>query len=79
MARCEGKTRNGDRCKREVRGDSKFCYLHDSVEDETPSEATAEEQDTVEWDDVLPVLLAGAATLGFVMLFKTLSRFIPKL
>ena len=74
MARCEGTTRDGDQCKREARAESQFCYLHGSVEEETPTD----ECEAVEWDDVLPVLLAGAATIGLLLVFKTIGRFIPK-
>ena len=74
MARCEGTTRDGDQCKREARADSKYCYLHGEVEEETLTDECA----AVEWDDVLPVLLAGAATIGLLLVFKTIGRLIPK-
>ena len=74
MARCEGTTRDGGQCKREARADSQFCYLHGSAEEEAPTD----ECEAVEWDDVLPVLLAGAATIGLLLVFKTIGRFIPK-
>ncbi len=74
MARCEGTTRDGGQCKREARADSQFCYLHGTVEEET----LTDECEAVEWDDVLPILLAGAATIGLLLVFKTIGRFIPK-
>jgi hypothetical protein len=77
MARCEGTTRDGDQCKREARSESQFCYLHGSAES-AEEEAPANECEAVEWNDVLPVLLAGAATIGLLLVFKTLGRFIPK-
>ena len=32
MARCEGTTRKGERCKREAPGDSRFCAIHQDQE-----------------------------------------------
>jgi len=80
MARCEGKTRSGDRCKREAREGSKFCYLHGEPVEETATESTesTESAEALEFEDFLPLLLAGAATIGFMLVFKSLGRFIPR-
>ena len=75
MARCEGTTRDGDRCKREARPDSKFCYLHGDPEEE---EAAVDEAEALEFEDFLPLIVAGAVTFGFLLVFKSLGRFIPR-
>lgn len=74
MARCQGTTRDGDQCKREARPDSDFCYLHGEPEEEGATESA----EALELEDFLPLLLAGAATIGFMLVFKSLGRFIPR-
>lgn len=32
MSQCEGKTKKGDRCKRDARADSPFCTIHQDQE-----------------------------------------------
>lgn len=75
MAQCEGTTKGGDRCKREAQPDSSFCHMHGP--DEGPDVQVSDEP--AEWEDLVPLILAGAATLGFVLLFKTIGRLIPRL
>ena len=75
MSRCEGTTKSGDQCKREAQTESSFCHMHGSREE--PDVQACDEP--AEWEDLVPLLLAGAATLGFVLLFKSVGRFIPKL
>lgn len=74
MARCEGTTQAGEQCKREAQPDSRFCYVHQ------PEEADKEtsEEEALEFDDFLPLLIAGAATVAFVLVFKSLGRLIPR-
>jgi len=76
MARCEGTTRSGARCKREANEGSRFCYLHEA----SAEEPEREEGDTeaLEFEDFLPLILAGAATVAFVVVFKSLGRLIPR-
>lgn len=81
MARCEGKTRKGDRCKRTAQPDSKFCYLHDTEMeaesgDADGGEATAEE---LEFVDLVPILMAGLLATGVVFLLKGFGKWIPRL
>jgi hypothetical protein len=77
MARCEGTTRSGARCKREAREGSRFCYLHNPAEERV--EAEGGDTEAVEFEDFLPLLLAGAATVAFLVVFKSLGRLIPRL
>ena len=74
MTQCEGTTKDGDQCKREAQSDSEFCHMH-APEPETDTQTCDE---PAEWEDFVPLILAGAATVGFVLLFKTIGRFIPK-
>jgi hypothetical protein len=74
MARCEGTTRSGEQCKREAREGSKFCYVHEPDEEE----GTADEAEALEFDDFVPLILAGLMTAGFFVLFKSLGRWMPR-
>ena len=83
MTRCEGKTRNGDRCKRDVRSDSQFCYAHDPDREQkgdagadATTEATAED---LEFVDLVPLLMAGILTAGLVFFLKGFGKWIPRL
>ena len=73
MSRCEGTTRNGERCKREASSGSRFCYAHDPNR-EQPSDvradATAEDREFV---DMVPLLLAGILAAGLVFFLKGLG------
>ncbi len=44
MAKCQGPTKKGDRCKREAREDSPFCSTH--ADQELPEQATPESSAT---------------------------------
>jgi hypothetical protein len=79
MTRCEGKTRNGDHCKRDARSDSQFCYAHDPGREQkgdAGAEATAED---LEFVDLVPLLLAGILTAGLVFFLKGFGKWIPRL
>ena len=78
MARCEGTTRDGDRCKREVRGDTRFCYVHDPEKERTPGgdgDVAAEE---LEFLDLAPILLAGVLAAGLLFLLRGFGKWIPR-
>lgn len=72
MARCEGTTRSGDQCKREARPDSRFCYVH------APEVEEDGDNETVDWGDLVPLLLAGAMAAGFVLVLRSFGKWIPK-
>lgn len=78
MARCEGTTQSGARCKREARPGSRFCYIHDPEGEET--EATEEEtrSEELQFEDFVPLILAGLMTAGMVLLLKSLGKWIPR-
>jgi hypothetical protein len=76
MARCEGTTRSGDRCKREARPDSKFCHVHEPVQNETDGEEAVVED--LELIDLAPILLAGILTAGLVFFLRGLGKWIPR-
>ena len=75
MARCEGTTQAGEQCKREAQEGSRFCYIHDREGEELEKP----EAEAADFDDLLPILIAGAATLAFVLVFKSLGRLFPRL
>jgi len=75
MARCEATTQSGSRCKLEAGEGSRFCHLHEGMEEETDES----QQEPLEFDDFVPLILAGAATLAFVVVFKSLGKLIPRL
>ena len=79
MARCEGTTRGGDRCKREARNDSRFCYAHNPDKDEATADDGDVMADDLELIDLAPILLAGVLTAGLVFLLKGFGRWIPRL
>ncbi len=57
MARCRGKTRKGDQCKREATDGDRFCYLHGAEKKEKappqkePSAKSEESQDSSNKDE----------------------------
>lgn len=64
MAQCQGKTRKGERCKREAQSDSPFCSIHQDQEIRTPREPT-------EWDtDAMVKTAIGFALVGVILLFR---------
>ena len=80
MARCEGITQSGEQCKLEARPGSRFCHLHQEDDEESRSgETQSQEAQELELEDFMPLLVAGAATLAFIVLFKSLGRLIPRL
>jgi len=79
MARCDGTTRDGDRCKREARPDSRYCYAHDPEKEGAPGTEGDVASDDLELQDLAPILLAGILTAGLVFLLKGLGRWIPRI
>jgi hypothetical protein len=77
MARCEGTTRSGDRCKREARPDSRFCHIHDQDLEGTGDRGAA--TDELEFVDLVPILLAGLLAAGLVFFLKGFGRWIPRI
>ena len=78
MARCEGTTRSGNRCKLDARSDSPFCHLHDQSEKGGGGGANSAQEEAEELGDLLPLILAGAVAAGFILIFKSFGRWIPR-
>lgn len=65
MAQCEGKTKKGERCKRESRTESSFCNIH------MDQEQRARTQRTEEWDrDAIMKAAIGFALVGAIFLLR---------
>lgn len=65
MAQCEGKTKKGDRCKRDARPGSGYCSIH------VDQEHRARTMQTEEWDrDAIIKAAIGFALVGAVVLFR---------
>lgn len=65
MAQCDGKTRKGERCKREARPGSGFCSIHQDQEIRPPREPDTE------WDrDAITKAAIGFAVVGMIFLFR---------
>ncbi len=65
MAQCEGKTKKGERCKREAREGSAFCSIHVDQAVRAPSRSATE------WDtDAIMKAALGFALVGAIVLFR---------
>ena len=65
MAQCSGKTKKGDRCKRDAREESSFCAIHQDQEIRARSERSGE------WDkDTLITAAIGLGLIAAVFLFR---------
>lgn len=65
MAQCEGKTKKGERCKREAREGSAFCAIHQDQEIRPRTEHTDE------WDrDAMVKAALGFALVGVIFLLR---------
>lgn len=66
MAQCDGRTKKGERCRRESRDGSAFCSIHLDQEVRARSARTTEEWDR---DSMLKAAL-GFALVGAIFLFR---------
>lgn len=65
MARCQGRTRKGEQCKREAAEGSEFCSIHQDQEIRPPSDRQTE------WDtDAIIKTAVGFALVGVILLFR---------
>lgn len=65
MAQCEGKTKKGERCKRDSTGRSPFCSIH------IDQEVRARKETTAEWDsDAIMKAAIGFALVGAIFLLR---------
>jgi hypothetical protein len=79
MARCEGTTQSGERCKLDAQPGSPFCHIHGGSREDPKPEEEAAAEDTLEWDDLLPLLVAGAAAAGLFFFLRAFGKWIPRL
>lgn len=64
MGQCEGKTKKGERCKRDAR-DGAFCNIHKE------QETRARKEPSGEWDnDAIMKAAIGFALVGVIFLFR---------
>ena len=66
MAQCQGKTKKGERCKREAAEGSDFCTIHIDQEIRPPKEPSNHEWDT----DAIMKAAIGFAIVGVLLLFR---------
>jgi hypothetical protein len=78
MARCEATTRSGERCKLDAQPGSRFCHIHSDSEEESTAEHDGAAEEALEWEDLVPLLLAGAAAAGLFFFLKAFGRWIPR-
>ena len=65
MAQCRGKTKKGDRCKRDAREETAFCAIHQDQEIRARSERSGE------WDkDAIMKATIGFAFVGAIFLWR---------
>jgi len=66
VAQCQGKTKKGDQCKRDARGDSAFCTIHSDQEIRARSEPKCQE-----WDrEAIMAAALGFALVGVMILVR---------
>ena len=65
MAQCKGKTKKGDRCKRDAKDKASFCTIHQD------QEVRARREPSGEWDqDAIMKAALGFALIGAIFLFR---------
>lgn len=65
MAQCRGKTKKGNRCKREAREGSPFCAIHQD------QEIRPRQEHTGEWDtDAIVKAAIGIGLVAVIFLFR---------
>lgn len=66
VAQCQGKTKKGERCKREASEGSSFCSIHVDQEIRPRKDPT-----TTEWDtDAIMKAAIGFALVGVILLLR---------
>jgi hypothetical protein len=65
VAQCQGKTKKGDRCRRDARQGTSFCAIHQDQEVRARTERAAE------WDtEAIMTAALGFALVGAILLFR---------
>ncbi len=66
MAQCRGSTKKGNRCKRDARGESPFCAIHQDQEIRA-----REPSELGEWDnDAIIKAVIGFAIIGLFFIMR---------
>jgi hypothetical protein len=78
MVQCKGKTKSGERCKLDAQPGSDYCHLHGQVGDEAPPDGAEAEECAVDWEDLKPIIVAGAMLAGMFFLSRALGKWIPR-
>jgi hypothetical protein len=66
VAQCEGKTKKGDRCRRDASADSSFCTIH-----QDQGIRARETREPEEWDhDAILKAALGFALVGVLLLLR---------
>ena len=66
MAQCRGSTKKGNRCKRDARGESPFCAIHQDQEIRA-----REPSELGEWDnDAIITAVIGFAIIGLFFIMR---------
>jgi len=79
MARCEGTTRSGEQCKLDAQEGSRFCHLHGGGEEPDGREEAEAQEEILEWEDLMPLVLAGVMAAGLVFFLRSFGKWIPRL
>lgn len=78
MARCEATTQSGERCKLDAQAGSRFCHIHAASEEDSGEEQETAAQETLEWDDLVPLVVVGAAAAGLFLFLRAFGKWIPR-
>lgn len=78
MAQCKGKTKSGDRCKLDAQPGSDFCHLHGQEGAQASPEDAEAAECAVDWEDLKPIVVAGAMLAGMFILSRALGKWIPR-
>ena len=66
MPQCRGKTKKGERCKRDAKESSSFCTIH------VDQEIRARKEPSSEWDsDAIMKVAIGFALVGALFFFRS--------
>jgi hypothetical protein len=78
MARCEGTTRSGQRCKLDAQPGSRFCHLHGEEEEERAEAGAGSTEERPDWEDIFPLFVAGVVAAGMIFFLRSFGKWIPR-
>ena len=77
MAQCKGTTKSGTQCKLDAQPGSDFCHLH-GAEGATGDHGGEEATEDFQFEELVPIIMAGAMLAGMFLVAKTLGKWLPK-